>query len=170
MSTLYHSIPNVPATITSSHILVRLVDSIGFRFRWATEGLTESNFNFKPCDTSMTIKELLLHIHRLSYMANKGFGNQFPIQKEFTNNASIITETLHQYNALSTHLKTMTVEDLNTATFLSPKSSPEPLPFWYMINGPLADALTHVGQISSWRRIAGNPQPKGVQLLLGKKL
>jgi hypothetical protein len=33
-------------------------------------------------------------------------------------------------------------------------------PFWYIINGPLADALTHIGQINSFRRIAGNPAPK----------
>jgi hypothetical protein len=33
-------------------------------------------------------------------------------------------------------------------------------PFWYIINGPLADALTHVGQINSFRRMAGNPAPK----------
>jgi hypothetical protein len=29
-----------------------------------------------------------------------------------------------------------------------------------MINGPLADALTHVGQINAFRRLAGNPTPK----------
>jgi hypothetical protein len=29
-------------------------------------------------------------------------------------------------------------------------------PFWHMINGPLSDALTHVGQINSFRRINGN--------------
>ena len=39
-------------------------------------------------------------------------------------------------------------------------NSQGPAPFWNMINGPLADALTHVGQINSWRRLAGNPAPK----------
>jgi hypothetical protein len=33
-------------------------------------------------------------------------------------------------------------------------------PFWHMINGPIADALTHVGQINSFRRLAGNPTPR----------
>ena len=33
-------------------------------------------------------------------------------------------------------------------------------PFWHIINGPVADALTHVGQINSFRRLAGNPTPK----------
>jgi hypothetical protein len=33
-------------------------------------------------------------------------------------------------------------------------------PFWHVINGPIADALTHVGQVNSFRRLAGNPTPK----------
>jgi hypothetical protein len=33
-------------------------------------------------------------------------------------------------------------------------------PFWHLINGPMADALTHTGQISSFRRLAGNPAPR----------
>ena len=33
-------------------------------------------------------------------------------------------------------------------------------PFWHMVNGPLADALTHVGQINTFRRLAGNPCPE----------
>ena len=47
------------------------------------------------------------------------------------------------------------------------KNTSRKLPFWYWINGPLADALTHVGQITSWRRIAGNPQLKGVNVFIG---
>ena len=47
------------------------------------------------------------------------------------------------------------------------KKTSRKLPFWYWINGPLADALTHVGQITSWRRIAGNPQLKGVNVFIG---
>ena len=35
----------------------------------------------------------------------------------------------------------------------------EAFPFWYLVNGPLADALTHIGQVNSWRRMAGKPVP-----------
>jgi hypothetical protein len=35
----------------------------------------------------------------------------------------------------------------------------EAFPFWYLVNGPLADALTHIGQVSSLRRMAGKPVP-----------
>ena len=30
-------------------------------------------------------------------------------------------------------------------------------PFWHMINGPISDALTHVGQINLMRRLLGKP-------------
>lgn len=42
-------------------------------------------------------------------------------------------------------------------------------PIWYLINGPLADALTHVGQINAWPRLAGNPCSK-VSVSLGLPL
>ena len=41
-------------------------------------------------------------------------------------------------------------------------------PFWNAINGPIADALWHCGQIVSFRRSSGNPFPKGVSVFTGK--
>lgn len=41
-------------------------------------------------------------------------------------------------------------------------------PLWILINGPLADALWHSGQVATLRRAAGNPMPKGVNVFLGK--
>ena len=64
---------------------------------------------------------------------------------------------------LSERLKKISDEDLLEIE----KKTSRKLPFWYWINGPLADALTHVGQITSWRRIAGNPQLKGVNVFIG---
>jgi hypothetical protein len=40
-------------------------------------------------------------------------------------------------------------------------------PFWHIINGPLPDALTHIGQINSFRRLAGKPV-KRAQVFTGK--
>ena len=39
----------------------------------------------------------------------------------------------------------------------SPPWNEREFPIWNLINGPLSDALTHVGQIASWRRINDNP-------------
>jgi hypothetical protein len=40
-------------------------------------------------------------------------------------------------------------------------------PLWNLLNGPLADAINHVGQIVSFRRSAGNPIPAGVNVFRG---
>jgi hypothetical protein len=39
----------------------------------------------------------------------------------------------------------------------SPPWDEREFPIWNLINGPLSDVLTHVGQVASWRRINDNP-------------
>ena len=41
-------------------------------------------------------------------------------------------------------------------------------PFWNVINGPIADAIWHVGQIVSFRRSSGNPFNSKVSVFNGK--
>ncbi|NNF21370.1 MAG: hypothetical protein HKN67_05475, partial [Saprospiraceae bacterium] len=42
-------------------------------------------------------------------------------------------------------------------------------PFWNLLNGPLADAMWHTGQVVSHRRSSGNPFDSTVSLFSGKK-
>ena len=39
-------------------------------------------------------------------------------------------------------------------------------PVWNLINGPVADAIYHTGQVVSFRCTSGNPIPKGVNVFL----
>jgi hypothetical protein len=57
---------------------------------------------------------------------------------------------------LSKALKGLDDEYLGKRRWFVPWGGKE-YPIWYLINGPLSDALTHVGQVASWRRINGNP-------------
>ena len=41
-------------------------------------------------------------------------------------------------------------------------------PFWNNINGPIADALWHCGQIVSFRRSSGNPYNSKASVFSGK--
>ncbi|HNP07210.1 MAG TPA: hypothetical protein PKN99_06270 [Cyclobacteriaceae bacterium] len=43
-------------------------------------------------------------------------------------------------------------------------------PFWNLLNGPIADAIWHVGQVVSFRRSSGNPINSKAEVLLGKLL
>ena len=40
-------------------------------------------------------------------------------------------------------------------------------PFWNQLNGPIADALWHVGQVVTFRRSSGNPMNPKVSVLQG---
>jgi hypothetical protein len=41
-------------------------------------------------------------------------------------------------------------------------------PMWNVINGPVSDAIYHVGQIVAFRRAAGNPMHPGVSVFSGR--
>ena len=52
------------------------------------------------------------------------------------------------------------MKDRDLAELVEKRPDGKKVTFWNMINGSLADMLTHVGQINAWRRLAGNPTPK----------
>ena len=83
--------------------------------------------------------------------------NHAPKRKEILNNlqkASSIFQTiddLESYNMI----------------FISSRGERE-FPFWNQINGPIADALWHVGQVVTHRRTSGNPFNSKVSVFNGK--
>lgn len=153
--------------INTTNSLSRLIDGIGFRYRWATEGLTENEISFRPVEGSMNTHELLIHINELVIWIDTFFGGQNdPIK---ANSFSELREsTLNHCLILSDRFKSLSDNELLNLTQKDGKPM-NPKRYWNMINGPMADALTHIGQITSWRRIAGNPHPSGVNLFMGNK-
>jgi hypothetical protein len=168
MPDLFHAIPVAPENESATNTIARFVDSIGFRFRWATEGLTGNEFNFRPHPTSMSMFEVIVHLNEMAFYAHKTFGG---IKKKSNSNKGFMeirNETLEVYEALSNRLKEMNDSDLETS-LVKRINPPATLSFWFMLNGPIADSLTHIGQLTSWRRIAGNPQMTGVNPFFGTK-
>ena len=159
----FKDISKTPTELTATNTLLRVVEGLAFRYRWSTENLSEENIKFRPHPTSMSIEEVNSHIFDLVDSTFRVFGGEKQnkdAQNSFqeTRKASLLVLA-----DLSKKLKKMRDEDLSEIE----KKTSRKLPFWYWINGPLADALTHVGQITSWRRIAGNPQLKGVNVFIG---
>jgi hypothetical protein len=150
---------------SATNIIARMIDGFGFRYRWATEDFTENEIHFCPIEGSMTMMELMKHIYGIIQYADKIFGGTSIHHKSLVTFDDIRMETLNVAFDLSTRLKSMQDSDLDNCSV----SGRYELPFIYMVNGPIADVLTHVGQITSWRRIAGNPQPKGMNPFLGIK-
>ncbi|MBB3696938.1 hypothetical protein KMW28_22160 [Flammeovirga yaeyamensis] len=161
----YQSIPPLPEEINSTNIISRMIDGLGFRYYWGTEGLRTEDIDFRPEKDSRNTLELLGHIYDLAFAANKVLGGN-ATKKDLSSYIELRKETLILYKDLSDRLREMPDEDLENYNYMG---SAQSFPFWYLLNGQIADALTHVGQIVSWRRISGNPQPKGVNVFLGRK-
>ena len=152
----YTKIPEPPKTMSATTVLIRLLDGTGFRYRWSTEGLREEDMTFQPCGTSKTIQELLAHIHGLlmiseSYLTDKELVKIKPC--ELGERRKLTLDTVLR---IRESLQGFDDDYLASRVYKVPWSS-EALPVWYLINGPLSDVLTHIGQIASWRRINENP-------------
>ncbi len=163
----YHDIPSPPEKINASSILVRMIDGLLFRYKWATEDLHTKDLEFRPCESSMNMIELLNHIVQLANMIESSFqGLAYSRIENIPELYMLRRVTIDKLENSRKLLLAMSAEDLFQLRVQSTKY-PKGYSFWHLINGPIADALTHVGQITSWRRINGNPVPK-VNVFLGK--
>ncbi len=152
----YTRIPDPPSEMNASNVLVRMLDGIGFRYRWATEELREEDMEFQPCDSSMKMDELLAHINGLvniteAYITGKDMVKVSPLGLDERRK-----ETLATVVRTREALKELDEEYLSKRMYKPPWRDEE-YPIWTLINGPLSDSLTHIGQIASWRRINDNP-------------
>lgn len=152
----YERLPNAPEEISAANVLMRLVDGLGFRYATATRDLRPDFIHFKACDTAMSVGEVMKHMYGLIFWVNSSFEIDNPYDKTIESIEGYRDATLTKIEQLSKHLSKSSEEDLASVT-LYQKRTDMNLPFWYMINGPIADALTHVGQLNSWRRMADNP-------------
>lgn len=152
----YYKLPDPPEKMNAASLLIRFVDTLGFRYRWATEGLHEKDMEFQPCDSSMTLGDLMEHLYSLIAVTDT-----FITGMEHERGASMSLKerrktTLEILVALREKLHDLEDDYLEKRRWFVPWGGKE-YPIWFLINGPLSDALTHVGQVASWRRINGNP-------------
>ncbi len=169
----YYQIPDTPAVYTAATVAARLVDGLGFRYFWATEGLTEKDLGFRPSKDARTTLETLQHIDGLTNILLNSVSKQ-PTKTSGAANkklsfAELRKQTLQQIQTASELLKQPGAKPEDMDMIFEGNSSKQEFPFWNLINGPLADALWHVGQVVSFRRSSGNPFPKGVSVLQGTK-
>ena len=62
----YRVIPEYPQSYNAGTVVSRMIDGLGFRYYWATHGLTEKDLAYKPSETNRTIDETIDHIYNLS--------------------------------------------------------------------------------------------------------
>ena len=166
----YYEIPEYTGKYTSGSVASRMIDGLGFRYRWATENLSENDLNYKPSDSVRSTLETIDHILGLSRVIVNA---TLKIKTDFTKEQPVLTydqkrkETLENFKKASNILKSATDLEEFKIQFVFTGGSSE-YPFWNNINGPIADAIWHSGQIASFRRSSGNPISSKVEFLEGK--
>ena len=166
----YSEIPDYSDEYTAGTVAARMIDGLGFRYYWATDGLRDEDLKFKPSEEARTCAETIDHILGLSEV--------------------IVNSTLNKVNLRGQEKPELTFEEKRTQTLINFKTAADDLrssddlanftivfknsngttefPFWNNINGPIADAIWHCGQIVSFRRSSGNPYNSKASLFTGK--
>jgi hypothetical protein len=168
----YYEIPNYPEKYTPETVVIRMIDGVGFRFYWATEGLTAKDLAFKPNDKARTSEETIDHIFGLSKVilnallkkVNGTSGEETSTLK-FEDKRRM---TLENFKNASEILKNSKENIENYKIMFKNGDKTTEYPFWNLINGPIEDAVWHVGQVVSFRRSSGNPFNSKASVLTGK--
>ena len=169
----YKEIPPAPSSFRPGNVLARMIDGLGYRFYWATEGLRPEDLAYRPTEEARSTSELIDHILSLSTMvANAAEGTP---NTRAARDADTLSWSQKRERVLSHLLRTRQqlvdksedeIAELRII-FRSERYTSE-LPYWNIINGPLADAIYHTGQIVSFRRTSGNPMDSKVNVFEGK--
>ncbi|WP_298894235.1 hypothetical protein [uncultured Psychroserpens sp.] len=161
----YYEVPEYSKEFTAGTMAARMIDGLGFRFYWSSEGLTEKDLTYRPSEEVRSSEETIDHILDLSYI--------------------IVNSTLKKPNS-RVDKSAMSYEDKRKQTLINLKTAADILrdsddisqykiifgeneiPFWNQVNGPIADAIWHCGQLASFRRVTGNPINPKVNHFTGK--
>lgn len=167
----FTTIEEYPNEYSPNLVAARMVDALGFRYQWATEGLRPEDLTYRPSEDGRTCAQTIDHILGLSNMISKAIVKKPNVrnaaEKKELDFAEKRNETLQNLAMASHQLKTGG-DDLSQykIVFQRGDNSSE-FPFWNLINGPIADAIWHVGQVVSFRRASGNPWNSKVSVFSG---
>ncbi len=167
----YYEIPDASENYTAGTVAARMIDGLGFRYYWATEGLREEDLNYEPGQRVRTSSQLIDHIYDLSKLAvnaaTKTVNDKTVVKEAELTFKEKRSQTLKNFEKASKIIGDS--KDLSefTIVFKNDKST-NSYPFWNTINGPIADAIWHSGQVALLRRASGNPFNGKANVFTGK--
>ncbi len=165
----YYEIPDYPESYSEGTVAARMIDGLGFRYYWATEGLRPEDLKYKPGEDARTTEETIDHILGLSNVIVNSTINK---ANENTDYAGLTYEqkrkmTLENFKKAADILKVSKDLGEYKIIFKGEKGTRE-FPFWNQINGPIEDAVWHCGQVVLLRRASGNPYNSKASVFSGK--
>lgn len=150
----FKELSSYPEEFTANNLTARMIESLGFRYYWASEGFTESDLAFKLTEDTRSIKATLDHIYDLSLIIRNSAEKLMNKRSERPemNYEEVRSATLQNLNVAMEIIGRS--EGMEEFEILFPSGS---YPFWNQINGPISDAIWHCGQLAILRRASGNP-------------
>jgi len=156
------------------NIVARLIDGLGYRFYWATDGLTVGNLQYRPCESAKTTLETLQHIYSLSetvLLVSEMKSNIRPYESVDLSFEELRKSSLSNLSHARANFKNVSVDKIGSykVVFQFPDKKAE-FPFWNFLNGQIMDAIYHVGQVVLMRRADGYPMSDKVRVFYGKNV
>ena len=159
----FYELPANAEQFTAGTVAAKQVEALGFRFHHATDNLNEKDLVFQPNEEVRTTQETIQHIYDLSkIIMNATLNKANDNTKEDLSYSELRKATLLNLKKASKILREN--KDLSTLKIIFGENK---MPFWNNINGPIADAIWHCGQIASYRRTSGNPINPNVRHFTG---
>ena len=172
MNAPYQSIGEFPDSYTPAAIVQRTIDGLGYRYHWASEGLTATDLAYDPGNAGKSAAEVIDHIYGLSSsILNVVLGkpNIRPYEEVKMTFEQTRHATLENLKAASDHLRANPNLDFSKQDVIFQRGEKSSnFPFWHLLNGQLMDAVYHTGQIVSYRRSSGNPSNPKVNVFSGR--
>ncbi len=166
----YYQIPDAPDTYTAANVAARMVDGLGYRYYWATKDLTDTDLAYDPGNDGKICSEVLQHLAGLSNFILTAVHQEVNGTRKVPENMTWSERrafTLNNFKEISDILRETGDVEACKIVFKRGEETSE-FPFWNLINGPIADAIYHTGQIVSYRRSSGNPTDPNVNVFRGK--
>ena len=169
----FSSILAAPQDYTAGNSISRMIQGLGFRYFWATEGLRTEDLEYRPTKEAQSTLSTLQHIYGLTKTilnAAKNEASKRPAPSPPDNLEALRAATLKDLQQAATLFLNYSEDEIEGLNIIFEREGKQSrFPVWNLINGPIADALYHTGQVVSFRRTSGNPIPKGVNVFLGVK-
>tara|TARA_B100001059_G_scaffold76293_1_gene73887 strand:- start:1190 stop:1774 length:585 start_codon:yes stop_codon:yes gene_type:complete len=168
----FSSIPITAESYSAGTSISRMIQGLGFRYYWATEGLKAQDLSYRPSSEAQNTIETIQHIFQLSKTilnAAKNNPSLRPAPKPPADLSELRKATLNDLKEAAAIFENSNETQLKHLKIIFERGGGKQskFPVWNLINGPIADAIYHTGQVVSFRRTSGNPIAKGVNVFLG---
>lgn len=153
----YPELPAPPTEFAARAVLIRMLDGLIYRYQCALYDLDDGFLQFRSCDGAMSAGEVLAHVYQMSAIFKLYISGENPAAPAVPAGIAALRDgTVGSLAAARARILQLSDEEIMKLRFHRKKTG-NALSIYYFISGPIADALTHVGQITAWRRQYGKP-------------